>query len=374
MIENVRAMKMNIPFVSFEKMHKEVEGELKEAFDRVLAKNWFIQGEECDAFEKEFAEYCGSKYAVGCGNGLDALYLILRAYGIGEGDEVIVPSNTYIATALAVTYTGATPVFVEPSMKTYNISAKRIEEKISDKTKAIIAVHLYGQPASMDKILKIAKEHDLKVIEDSAQAHGAEYKGRRTGSMGDAAGFSFYPGKNLGALGDGGAVVTNDKEIADKVRAIANYGSDYKYHHIYKGNNSRLDEMQAAFLRVKLRQLDKWNRDRQNTAKKFTEGITNSEIILPMIKDDRTHVFHVYAVRCERRNELEKYLKDKGIGTNKHYPIPMHLQGAYKDLGIKEGELPRAEKISCTELSLPMYYGMSDEEINYIIQCINEFK
>lgn len=374
MIENVRAMKMNIPFVSFEKMHKEVEGELKEAFDRVLAKNWFIQGEECDAFEKEFAEYCGSKYAVGCGNGLDALYLILRAYGIGEGDEVIVPSNTYIATALAVTYTGATPVFVEPSMKTYNISAKRIEEKISNKTKAIIAVHLYGQPASMDKILKIAKEHDLKVIEDSAQAHGAEYKGRRTGSMGDAAGFSFYPGKNLGALGDGGAVVTNDKEIADKVRAIANYGSDYKYHHIYKGNNSRLDEMQAAFLRVKLRQLDKWNRDRQNTAKKFTEGITNSEIILPMIKDDRTHVFHVYAVRCERRNELEKYLKDKGIGTNKHYPIPMHLQGAYKDLGIKEGELPRAEKISCTELSLPMYYGMSDEESNYIIQCINEFK
>lgn len=365
---------MNIPFVSFEKMHKEVEGELKEAFDRVLAKNWFIQGEECDAFEKEFAEYCGSKYAVGCGNGLDALYLILRAYGIGEGDEVIVPSNTYIATALAVTYTGATPVFVEPSMKTYNISAKRIEEKISNKTKAIIAVHLYGQPASMDKILKIAKEHDLKVIEDSAQAHGAEYKGRRTGSMGDAAGFSFYPGKNLGALGDGGAVVTNDKEIADKVRAIANYGSDYKYHHIYKGNNSRLDEMQAAFLRVKLRQLDKWNRDRQNTAKKFTEGITNSEIILPMIKDDRTHVFHVYAVRCERRNELEKYLKDKGIGTNKHYPIPMHLQGAYKDLGIKEGELPRAEKISCTELSLPMYYGMSDEESNYIIQCINEFK
>lgn len=365
---------MNIPFVSFEKMHGEIEAELKEAFERVLSKNWYIQGEECEAFEKEFAEYCGAKYAVGCGNGLDALYLILRAYGIGEGDEVIVPSNTYIATALAVTYTGAKPVFVEPSMKTYNISPKRIEAKITPATKAIIAVHLYGQPASMDKIIKIAKKYDLKVIEDSAQAHGALYKGIRTGAIGDAAGFSFYPGKNLGALGDGGAVVTNDKELADKVKALGNYGSDYKYHHIYKGNNSRLDEMQAAFLRVKLRYLDKWNEDRQHTAARYSEGITNSEIILPTISDNRTHVFHIYAVRTARRNELEKYLKDKGIGTNKHYPIPMHLQEAYRDLGIKEGQLPRAEEISCTELSLPMYYGMTEEEVDYVISCINEFK
>ena len=364
---------MNIPFAAFDKMHKETEAELKEAFERVLNKNWFIQGSECEAFEKEFAEYCGADYAIGCGNGLDALYLILRAYGIGEGDEVIVPSNTYIATALAVTYTGAKPVFVEPCMKCYNISPKLIEEKITDKTKAIMAVHLYGQPASMDKIMEIAKKHGLKVIEDSAQAHGAEYKGRRTGSIGDAAGFSFYPGKNLGALGDGGAVVTNDKELADKVRALGNYGSDYKYHHIYKGNNSRLDEMQAAFLRVKLRQLDKWNKERQRLASIYNAHIDNPDIILPEVMEDRTHVYHIYAIRSEKRDELEKYLKEKGIGTNKHYPIPMHLQEAYTDLGIKEGELPLAEEISRTELSLPMYYGMTDEEVIYTAEAINSF-
>ena len=366
-------LEMNIPFVTFEKMHNEADTELREAFDRVLKKNWFIQGSECEAFEKDFAEYCGADYAVGCGNGLDALFLILRAMEIGEGDEVIVPSNTYIATALAVSYTGARPVFVEPCLNSYNIDPDRIEEKITDKTKAIMAVHLYGQPADMDKITEIAERHGLKVIEDSAQSHGAFYKGKRTGSLGYAAGFSFYPGKNLGALGDGGAVVTNDKELADKVRALGNYGSDYKYHHIYKGNNSRLDELQAAFLRVKLRYLDKWNADRVKTATRLTEGINNPEIVLPDIMEGNTHVFHIYAVRCKRRDELEKYLKEKGIGTNKHYPIPMHLQGAYKELGIAEGELPLAEEISKTELSLPMYYGMTEEETDYIIDCINQF-
>ena len=365
---------MNIPFVSFEAMHNEIKDEVLDTFKRVYEKNWFIQGSECEAFEQEFAEYCGAKYAIGCGNGLDALFLILKAYGIGEGDEVIVPSNTYIATALAVSYTGAKPVFVEPCMKCYNISPERIEEKITDKTKAIMAVHLYGQPAEMDSIQAIADKYVLKVIEDSAQSHGATYKGKRTGSLGDAAGFSFYPGKNLGALGDGGAVVTNDKELADMVRALGNYGSDYKYHHIYKGNNSRLDEVQAAILRIKLKNLDRWNADRMKTAERFTEGITNPEITLPKIREGNTHVFHIYAIRCERRDELEKYLADKGIGTNKHYPIPMHLQGAYSELGIPEGALPRAEEISKTELSLPMYYGMKDEEIDYIIDTINLFK
>lgn len=364
---------MKIPFVSFEVMHKEVESELEQAFKNVLSKNWYIQGSECDEFEKEFAAYCGAKYCIGCGNGLDALYLVLRAYDIGEGDEVIVPSNTYIATALAVSYTGALPVFVEPEEDTFNINPALIEEKITDRTKAIMAVHLYGQPAKMDEILTIAKKHNIKVIEDAAQAHGATYKGVRTGNIGDAAGFSFYPGKNLGALGDGGAVVTNDKELADKVRALGNYGSDYKYHHIYKGNNSRLDELQAAFLRVKLRSLDKWNRERNRIAERYLNEIKNPKIKLPITYGDATHVYHIFAVMCEDRAGLEKYLSDNGISTNKHYPIPMHMQGAYSDLDITEGTYPLAEKISTEELSLPMYYGMSEEEITYVIQKVNEF-
>lgn len=364
---------MNIPFVSFNVMHKEIETELEQAFKTVLQNNWYIQGAECEAFEKEFAAYCGAKYCVGCGNGLDALYLILKAYGIGEGDEVIVPSNTYIATALAVSYTGALPVFVEPEEDSFNINPFLIEEKITDKTKAIMAVHLYGQPVEMDEIKAIAKKHNLKIIEDSAQAHGATYKGVRTGNLGDAAGFSFYPGKNLGALGDGGAVVTNDKELADKVRALGNYGSDYKYHHIYKGNNSRLDEMQAAFLRVKLRKLDQWNKERNRIAKRYCSEIHNSKLTLPVIGENMTHVFHIFAVLCNERDALEKYLTDCGIGTNKHYPIPMHMQGAYEDLNIPEGTYPIAEKISATELSLPMYYGMSEEEISYVIEKLNAF-
>ena len=246
---------MRVEFATFNKMHDEIENEILAKFKEVYEKNWFIQGSEVEDFEEEFAAYCDAKYCVGCGNGLDALFLILKAYGIQEGDEVIVPSNTYIATALAVSYTGATPVFVEPSIITYNIDPEKIEEKITPKTKAIMAVHLYGQPADMDPILVLAEKYNLRVIEDAAQAHGALYNGKKIGGLGNAAGFSFYPGKNLGALGDAGAVVTNDKELADKVRALGNYGSDYKYHHIYMGNNSRLDEMQAAFLRIKLKNL-----------------------------------------------------------------------------------------------------------------------
>lgn len=365
---------MNIPFSAFTGMHNEIEKEMKEAYERVYRNSWFIQGKECEAFEEEFAAYCGAKYCVGCGNGLDALMLTLKAYGIREGDEVIVPSNTYIATALAVSYVGATPVFVEPELATYNMNPERIEEKITDKTKAVIAVHLYGQPAKMDEIIEIANRHGLKVVEDAAQAHGALYKGKHTGNIGDAAGFSFYPGKNLGALGDGGAVVTNEKEVADMVRALGNYGSDYKYHHIYKGNNSRLDELQAAFLRVKLKHLDRWNEERRTIAEKYNQGIQNLNLVLPKEMDDVKHVYHIYAVKSERRDELEKYLNCLGIGTNKHYPIPMHLQGAYAELNIPKGALPIAEEISSTILSIPMFYGMTDEEIDYVIKSLNSFK
>lgn len=364
---------MRIPFVTFKPLEAELDKDLRAAFERVYTRSWYIEGVEDEAFEKAFAKYCDSKYCVGVGNGLDALFLSLKALGIKEGDEVIVPSNTYIATALAVTYVGATPVFVEPDIRTFNIDPSRIEEAITDKTKAIMPVHLYGQPCDMDPILTIAKKHNLNIIEDCAQAHGATYKGKVIGSFGDGAGFSFYPGKNLGALGDAGAAISNNKEIADKIRSLGNYGSYYKYHHIYKGNNSRLDELQAAFLAAKLPHLDKVNEDRRRTAKKYLEGMNNPEVILPYVPEYANPVWHIFGVRCKRRDELEKFLNDAGIGTNKHYPIPMHLQECYKDLGFKEGDFPIAEEISATELSLPMYYGMTDEEIQYVIDKVNKF-
>lgn len=365
---------MKVPFVTFKPMEAELDKELRTAFDRVFTRSWYIEGVEDAAFEKAFAEYCESKYCVGVGNGLDALFLALKALGIKEGDEVIVPSNTYIATALAVTYVGATPVFVEPDIRTFNIDPSRIEEAITDKTKAIMPVHLYGQPCDMDPIMEIAKKYGLFVVEDCAQAHGATYKGKVIGSFGDAAGFSFYPGKNLGALGDAGATVTNDEELAKKVRALGNYGSDYKYHHIYKGNNSRLDELQAAFLATKLPHLNMMNEERRRIAQKYIDGIKNEEVILPYIPEYANPVWHIFGIRCKRRVELEKFLSDAGIGTNKHYPIPMHLQECYKDLGFKEGDFPIAEEISATELSIPMYYGMTDEEVQYVIDKVNEFK
>ena len=365
---------MNIPFASFVPMHEEIRQGLDSAFKKVVDKSYFIQGEECEKFEEEYAAYCGTKYCVGVATGLDAIYLILKALDIKAGDEVIVPSNTYIATALAVSFTGATPVFVEPVIDTYNIDVTRIEEKITEKTKAIIAVHLQGRAADMDAINAIAKKHGLYVLEDAAQAHGARYKGHRVGALSDAAAWSFYPGKNLGALGDGGCITTNNKQIADKVRALGNYGSDYKYHHIYQGTNSRLDEMQAAFLRVKLPHLDKWNEARRKIAEAYLEGITNPLIKLPLAtSEEYEHIYHVFVIRCDRRDELEKYLRDNGIGTVKHYPVPMHLQKAYEELHIKEGELPIAEEISKTVLSIPMYYGMNDEEVAYVIDIINKF-
>ena len=364
---------MIIPFVTFKPMEAELDKELRDAFNRVFTRSWYIEGVEDKAFEKAFAEYCESKYCVGVGNGLDALFLALKALGIKEGDEIIVPSNTYIATALAVTYVGATPVFVEPDIRTFNIDPSRIEEAITDKTKAIMPVHLYGQPCDMDPIMEIAKKSGLFVVEDCAHAHGATSTGKVIGSFGDAAGFSFYPGKNLGALGDAGATVTNDEELAKKVRALGNYGSDYKYHHIYKGNNSRLDELQAAFLAAKLPHLNRMNEERRRIAQKYIDGIKNEEVILPYIPEYANPVWHIFGIRCKRRDELEKFLNDAGIGTNKHYPIPMHLQECYKDLGFKEGDFPVAEEISATELSIPMYYGMTDEEVQYVIDRVNEF-
>lgn len=364
---------MKIPFVSFLPMERELDGDLRAAFDRVFKRSWYIEGVEDGAFEKAFAEYCGTKYCVGVGNGLDALMLALKALGIGAGDEVIVPSNTYIATALAVTYVGAKPVFVEPDIRTFNINPALIESAITPKTKAIMPVHLYGQPCDMDPIMAIAKKHGLRIVEDCAQAHGAIYKGKKIGTFGDAAGFSFYPGKNLGALGDAGATVTNDEVLAGKVRALGNYGSDYKYHHIYKGCNSRLDELQAAFLAAKLPHLEKMNVERRKIAQMYTDGIKNPKVVTPYVMPECTPVWHIYGIRCNEREALEKHLNEKGIGTNKHYPIPMHMQECYRDLEIKEGALPIAEEISRTELSIPMYYGMTDDEVQYVIDAINAF-
>lgn len=364
---------MKVPFASFFPMERELDDDIRSAFDRVFARSWYIEGVEDERFEKAFAAYCETDHCIGVGNGLDALVLSLKALGIGEGDEVIVPSNTYIATALAVTYVAAKPVFVEPDIRTFNIDPNLIESAINSRTKAIMPVHLYGQACDMDPIMSIAKRHGLKVIEDCAQAHGATYKGRKVGSFGDAAGFSFYPGKNLGALGDAGAVVTHDKALADKIRALGNYGSDFKYHHIYKGHNSRLDELQAAFLAAKLPHLDRMNAERRKIAKFYTERINNPKVITPYVNPDCVPVWHIYGIRCDERDALESFLKSKGIGTNKHYPIPMHLQECYRDLYICEGALPVAERISTTELSLPMYYGMTDEEIRFVVDTINEF-
>ena len=365
---------LEIPFVSFETVHAEIKSEVMKKMEEVYDKNQFILGNEVAGFEREFAQFCGAAYCIGCGNGMDALYLILRGYGIGAGDEVLVPANTFIATVLAVMKAGAEPVLVDVSDQDFNIDTELIEEKITARTKAIIAVHLYGQTAEMKKICRIAEKYGLRVIEDAAQAHGALYEGRTAGSLGDAAGFSFYPGKNLGALGDGGAVLTNDAELAEKVRQIANYGSDYKYHHIYQGVNSRLDEIQAAVLRIKLRHLEKWNDERRRIAKKYRAGIQNERILLPRESEGRKHVYHIFAIRCENSVELIKYLNQYKIGTNRHYPIPIFKQTAYAGMKDYLGEFPIAEKLSETEVSIPMYYGMSDSEIDYVTERLNAWK
>lgn len=364
---------MEVPFVSFKPMESELGFDLRTAFDRVFDHSQYIAGEEDSTFENAFARYCNVSHCVGCGNGLDSLTLSLKALGIGEGDEVILPSNTFIASVLAVTYAGAKPVFVEPNASTYNIDPSLLAEAITPATRAIMPVHLYGQPADMDPIMEVAQKHGLAVVEDCAQAHGATYKGKRVGSFGDAAGFSFYPGKNLGALGDAGAAVTDNAELAAKIRALGNYGSDHKYHHIYQGCNSRLDEMQAAFLSAKLPHLDRMNSERRRIASRYSEGISNSAIVLPSVIEDVEPVWHIYAIRCDVRDRLAAHLSERGIATNVHYPVPIHVQEAYADLNIAGGAFPVTERISATELSLPMYYGMTEEQIDWVIESVNAF-
>lgn len=345
-----------IPFLDLKKLNAQYRDELIEACIRVIDSGWYILGKEVEEFEKEFANYCGTKYAIGVGNGLDALTLILRAYKelgiLSDGDEVIVPANTYIATILAITNNNLTPVLVEPDIDTYLIDPDSIEENITSKTKAIMVVHLYGQTCEMDKINDIAKKYNLKVIEDSAQSHGAYYKDKRSGNLADASGFSFYPGKNLGALGDAGAITTNDDHLAEVLKALRNYGSHKKYENIYKGVNSRLDEIQAAILRVKLKYLDDEIERRRKIARFYLENIKNYNIILPKVREDSNHVWHLFVIRTEKRDKLQKYLLDKGIHTLIHYPIPPHKQIAYKEWNDRS--YPITEKISKEVLSLPI--------------------
>lgn len=364
-----------IPFADLRPMHREIRSGLDEAYRRVLEKSCFIQGTELSLFEQEFAAYCGTKYCVGTASGLDAVCLALSALGIGPGDEVLVPANTFIATALAVSRAGAVPVFADPDIGTYNIDPDEIEKKITPRTKAVIAVHLQGRTADMDAVRLAAGRHGLLVVEDAAQAHGAAYKGKKAGSLSDAAAFSFYPGKNLGALGDGGCIVTDSRETAERARMLGSYGSRRRYFHECLGANSRLDELQAAFLRVKLRHLDKWNRERKKTALRYLAGIENPGIILPLPDSrDYSHVYHVFAVRHEKRDQLEAYLNAHGAGTARHYPVPLHLQKAYEGLGHAEGDFPAAEEISRTVLSLPVFYGMTEAQADTVIQLVNNFQ
>jgi len=358
----------SVPFLDLGKLHGIVREQFDEAYRRVMDSAHFIMGPELEAFEAEFARYCEVKHCVGVGNGLEAIHLLLRAYGIGPGDEVIVPSNTFIATWLAVSECGATPVPVEPSTLTHNIDPDLIDNAITSRTRAIIPVHLYGQPADMDPITSIAAKHDLIVIEDAAQAQGARYKGRRAGSLGHAAATSFYPGKNLGALGDGGAILTNDDAIARKVRRLRNYGSDVKYQHDIAGYNSRLDEMQAAFLRVKLNSLDQWNARRRDVADLYSRLLAGSWIGLPSVPEYAEPVWHLYVVRSERRDALRNHLERQGVSTVIHYPTPPHRQGCYHELGISG--LVVSELLSNEVLSLPMSPMLTEEEVHYVVAAV----
>ena len=364
-----------IPFLDLKGLNAQYRAELLEACSRVIDSGWYIQGNECKEFDKEFAQYCSTKYSIGVANGLDALILILRAYKelgfMEDGDEVIVPSNTYIASILAISQNNLVPVLVEPDINTYLIDPSKIEEKITSKTKAILPVHLYGQTCEMDKINDIAKKHNLKVIEDSAQSHGAYFQDKKSGNLGDASGFSFYPGKNLGALGDGGAVTTNDEELANTIKALGNYGSHKKYENLYKGVNSRLDEMQAAMLRVKLRYLDKEVEKRREIANYYLENIKNKNIILPVVRAESNHVWHLFVIRTSKRDELQKYLLDNGIQTLIHYPIPPHKQNAYKEW--KNESYPISEQIHDEVMSLPISGVQSLEDTQNIVKILNDF-
>lgn len=363
-------MKKNIPFLDFSAMHEPIKTDLNDSLKNIIETNSYIAGNNLEKFEKEFADYCNSKFCAGVGNGLDAIHLLLKAYGIKSGDEVLVPSHTFIATWLAVSHCGAKPVSVDININDYNIDEQKIESKITKNTKAIIVVHLYGRPAAMDEINELANKYNLIIIEDAAQAHGAIYKKKITGSLGNAAAFSFYPGKNLGALGDGGAIVTNDEKIYNYVKEFRNYGSKVKYIHDKIGFNSRLDEIQAAFLSIKLKNIDSWNKQRSEIASSYIEKLSNVSFLkLPIITEDRSSSWHLFVIRLKKRDQLQKYLKERGVQTLIHYPVPPEKQKCYykknKDI---------ADLISKEILSLPIYPGLSESNINYISNCIREFE
>jgi len=360
-----------IEFLNLGRVNAPYEPAIREAIERVLRSGFYILGEETTAFEREFADYCGVKHCVGVANGLDALHLILRGYDIGEGAEVIVPANTFIATWLAVSLVGARIVPVEPDDASWNIDPKRIEEAITPRTRAIMPVHLYGIPADMDAIRDIAQRHRLRVIEDAAQAHGARYRGLRAGSLGDAAGFSFYPGKNLGALGDGGAITTNDDELAERLRKLRNYGSSIKYQHDVAGVNSRLDEIQSAVLRVKLLHLDEDNARRATVAERYREALAGAPVELVRVPDEAQPVWHLFVVRTPRRDALREYLTSRGIGTQIHYPVPCHRQEAFADQGWPE--LPVTERLQSQILSLPMAPYLSADDVAYVAAQVKGF-
>lgn len=364
---------MQIPFVDLVSQYQNLKNQILPAMENVMGKAQFILGEDVGLFEQEFAHYCASKFAISVDSGTSALELILRAYDIGPGDEVITAANTFIATTLAISATGAQPVLVDINPETYNIDAEKIEAAISDKTKVIMPVHLYGQPADMDKINEIAKIHQLVVIEDACQAHGAKYRGQPAGSLGHAAAFSFYPGKNLGAYGDGGAAVTNDEDIAGKIKLLRDYGQKKKYQHLMKGYNHRLDTLQAAVLRIKLPLLNEWNAARRKNAERYGEQLRDMELILPKDADFAESVYHLYVVRVQYRDALLKHLQSAGVSAAIHYPIPIHLQTAYQDLNYKQGDFPITEKYANEIISLPMFPEMGSEQMKYVADTIRSF-
>lgn len=364
---------MTVPFLDLRAASGELRTPLSEAMNRVLESGWYVLGEELEAFERAWADYVGVAHCVGVASGLDALHLALRALGVQPGDEVIVPSNTYIATWLGVTQAGATPVPVEPDPGTYNIDPYRIEAAVTPRTRAILPVHLYGQSADMAPIRHIAEAHGLLVLEDAAQAHGASYRDQRTGALGDAAAWSFYPGKNLGALGDGGAVTTDDDRVADQLRVLRNYGSRQKYMNEAQGWNSRLDELQAAVLGVKLRVLDEWNDRRRAIATRYLAGLQDTGVVLPTVPHWADPVWHLFVVRSPWRDQLQRHLGDAGVGTLIHYPIPPHRQMAYASLGLEEGALPVSEAMHREVLSLPMGPHIDEEQVDIVIEAVRSF-
>jgi len=365
---------MNVPFLDLKAVYAELQAEMDAAVQRVLASGWYICGPEVEAFEAEFAAYCDARHCVGVSNGLEALHLILRALGIGAGDEVIVPSNTFIATWLAVSYAGARPVPVEPDARTYNLDPALVEAAITPRTRAIMPVHLYGQPADMDALRELASKYGLALVEDAAQAQGASLRGRRAGGLGTAAGFSFYPGKNLGALGDAGAVVTNDAALADRVRVLRNYGSRVKYEHEAQGFNARLDELQAALLRVKLARLDEWNERRRRAAEFYTQTLEGvADLTLPHVPTWADPVWHLFVVRHPERARLQAHLAAQGIGTIIHYPRPPHLQPAYAELNYTQGRFPLAERMADEVLSLRMGPHLSEDAAQYVVEQLAAF-